>query len=162
MFMPEATNAENRSRDKQRRKVGDFQEWLAEHFPDQLTPLMPRKTPAEARAWVRERYPVIGIDEVLRLQEAHFTYAKLRTRLLGMGAVEDVLGRGHPPELLGEVVRDMQPLLPDKAVREAALADPAGWARQIELARAAASTIAGRRGLTVRQPPPMPAFVPAP
>ncbi|MFM2092005.1 MAG: hypothetical protein RLZZ127_2494 [Planctomycetota bacterium] len=162
MFMPEATTAENRSRDRQRRKVGDFQAWLVEHFPDRLIPPAPRKTPAEARAWVRERYPAIGIDEVLRLQEARFTYAKLRTLLLGMGAVEDVLGPGHPPELLGEVVREMQPLLPDKPARETALADPVGWIRQIEQARTAAATVASRRGLAVRPPPPVPAFVPAP
>jgi hypothetical protein len=62
---------------------------------------------------VRTHFPAIGIDGSLRLQEARFQHAKLRTRLLGMGAVEVVLGPGHPPEVLGELVRYMQPLLPD-------------------------------------------------
>ena len=30
-----------------RRKVGDFQSWLAENFPDRLAPPAPRRTPAE-------------------------------------------------------------------------------------------------------------------
>ncbi len=162
MFMPEATNHENRSRDKQRRKVGDFQSWLSENFPDRLTPPASRCTPAEARAWVRTRFPTIGIDDVLRLQEARFLHAKLRRRLLGMGAVEDMLGPGHPSELLGELVRDMQPLLPDKAECERALADPSGWDSMVTRARQAVGTVAGRRGLTVQCAPPLPAFVPAP
>lgn len=162
MFMPEATNHENRSRDKQRRKVGDFQSWLSEHFPDRLVPPAPRRTPAEARDWVRTRFPAIGIDDALRLQEARFLHTKLRTRLLGMGAVEDVLGPGHPPESLGEIVRDMQPLLPDRAERDAALGDPSGWDRMITMARQAAVTVARKRGLTVRQLPPLPEFVRAP
>ena len=162
MFMPEATNHENRSRDKQRRKVGDFQSWLSENFPDHLAPPAPRRTPAEARDWVRTRFPAIGIDEILRLQEARFLHAKLRTRLLGMGAVEDVLGSGHPPELMGELVRDMQPLLPDKAEREAALADPAGWSQIIAMARRAAATVAQARGLATRSPPPIADFIQQP
>lgn len=162
MFMPEATNHENRSRDKQRRKVGDFQAWLSEHFAERLMPPAPRRTPAEARDWVRARFPATPIDDILRQQEARFVHAKLRTRLLGMGAVEDVLGPGHPPELLGELVREMQPLLPDKATREAALADPSGWSRMIAEARGAAATVASRRGLDVRPAPPIPAFVPTP
>jgi hypothetical protein len=162
MFMPEATNHENRSRDKQRRKVGDFQSWLSDNFPDHLAPPAPRRTPAEARDWVRTRFPAIAIDEILRLQEARFQHAKLRTRLLGMGAVEDVLGSGHPPELLGDLVRDMQPLLPDKAERERALADPAGWPQIIARARRAAASVALARGLAIRLPPPISEFVPRP
>lgn len=162
MFMPAATNAENRSRDKQRRKVGDFQEWLSEHFPDQLTAPHPRKTPAEAQLWVEQHFPNIDITAALDRQHAAFAYAKLRTRLLGMGAVEDVLGPGHPPELLGDIVREMQSFLPPKPEREAALADPKRWADHIRLARAAAAAIAARRGLPVRETPAIPAFVPAP
>lgn len=162
MFMPEATNHENRSRDKQRRKVGDFQSWLSHNFADRLVPPAPRRTPAEARAWVRTRYPAIGIDEVLRLQEARFAHAKLRTRLLGMGAAEDVLGPGHPPELLGDVVREMQPLLPGKAERDQVLADPKGWVDMITLARQVAAQVASKRGLALRQPPTVPTFVPTP
>ena len=162
MFMPEATNHENRSRDKQRRKVGDFQSWLSENFPDRLTPPAARRTPAEARDWVRTRFPAIGIDEILRLQEARFLHAKLRSGLLGMGAVEDVLGPGHPPELMGEIVRDMQPLLPDTAERETALANPAGWSQIIAMARRVAATVAQARGLTTHLPPPIADFIQQP
>jgi hypothetical protein len=161
MFLPEATNNENRSRDRQRRKINDFQAWLAEHFPDQMTPPAPRRTPAEARAWVRAHFPAVGIDDVLRRQEAGFTLAKLRTRLLGLGAVEDVLGPGQSPELLGAIVRDMQPLLPERAVRAAAMADADGWCAQIAAARVAAATVAAARGLATQAPPPIPAFVPS-
>ena len=162
MFLAEATNHENRSRDKQRSKVVDFQAWLHQHHPDRLIPPAPRRTPAEARAWVRARYPAIDLDGILHLQEARFAHAKLRTRVLGIGAAEDVLGAGQPPELLGEVVRDMQPLLPAKASRDAALGEPAGWNALIAQARQAAATVAARRGLDVRPPPPLPAFVPRP
>ena len=162
MFMPEATNHENRSRDRQRRKVGDFQAWLAEHFPDRLAPPAPRRTPGEARAWVRTRFPGVVIDAVLARQEAAYAYARLRTRLLGIGAVEAVLGAGHPPELLGDIVREMQLLLPGKSEREAALADPAGWQHQLTMARQAAATVATQRGLAVLPPVALPVFVPAP
>ena len=162
MFMPEATNNENRSRDRQRRKVGDFQSWLAEHFSDRLAPPGPRKTPAEAREWVRVRFPEVGIDAVLGLQQARFDYAKRCTRLLGLGALEDVLGLGQDPEVLGPLVHAMQPFLPPKAEREAALGDPELWGIQIRLARAAAAAVAIRSGLAIREPPPLPAFTPPP
>lgn len=162
MFMPAATNHENRSRDKQRRKVGDFQDWLAENFPDDLAPPAPRLTPAEACAWVRAHFPLVDIDSVLRLQEARFNYAKLRTRLLGMGALESVIGSDHSPETMGEIVHAMQILLPPKAEREAALADSVRWSDMIRLARAAASAMAAARKIATREPPPLPAFIPAP
>jgi hypothetical protein len=111
---------------------------------------------------VRTRFPAINLNAILARQQACFEHAKLRTRLLGPGAVEDVLGPGHPAELLGELVRDMQTLLPGKAEREGALADPAGWIRMMTLARQAAATVAGSRGLIVQPPPPLPPFVPAP
>lgn len=162
MFLPAATNHENRSRDKQRRKVGDFQAWLAEHCPDHLTEPAPRRTPGEARAWIREHFPTVDLEAALRLQEARFHHAKLRTRLLGLGAVEDVVGLGHPPETLGSIVQGMQELLPSKADREVALADRVRWADMIRLARAAACAIAVGKGLAIQTPPPIPEFVPGP
>ena len=162
MFLPAATNHENRSRDKQRRKIGDFQSWLAENHPDRLESPAPRRNPAEARAWVREHFPSVDLDAVLHRQQARFELARLRTRLLGIGAVEDVIGSGHPPELLGGLVHAMQSLLPAKAEREAALADPTRWADQIRLARAAATAVAVARGLATRTPPPIPDFVQEP
>jgi hypothetical protein len=162
MFLPAATNHENRSRDKQRRKVGDFQEWLATRFPDQLHPPLSRATPLEARAWVRSRYPAIGIDAVLDHQKASFEHAKLRTRLLGLGAVEDVIGASHPLTVMGEIVHGMQALLPPKAEREVALADPLLWGDMILKARVAAAQVAVGRGLATRLPPALPAFVPTP
>jgi hypothetical protein len=162
MFMPAATNHENRSRDKQRRKVGDFQDWLTANFPGQLEAPAPRKTPAEAQAWVRARFPAIGIDAALELQKARFEYAKLRTRLLGLGAVEDVIGTGHPIELQGELVHAMQDLLPPKGEREAAMGDPVRWDDMIRLARTAAAAVAANRGIATRTPPEIPAFRPAP
>ena len=162
MFMPAATNHENRSRDKQRRKVGDFQDWLTENFPDGVEPPAPRRTPAGARDWVRDHFPMVDIDAALRLQEARFTYAKLRTRLLGMGAVAEVIGPDHAPEVMGEIIHAMQALLPPKAEREAALADPMRWADMIRLARAAAAAVAAGRGIATREATPVPAFVAAP
>ncbi len=162
VFMPEATNHENRSRDKQRRKVGDFQAWLGEHFPHRLAPPLPRRTPAEAQAWVRERFPAVAIDQVLRLQEARFLHAKLRTRLLGAGAVADVIGEGHAPELVGRLIHAMQARLPSKTEREAALADADRWFDIISLARNVAVSVAREHGIAVHSPPPVPAFVPEP
>ena len=162
MFLPAATNHENRSRDKQRRKVGDFQDWLMTNFSDQVKPPTPRSTPEEARAWVRSRYPAIGLDSVLDLQKARFEHAKLRTRLLGMGAVADVIGDGHPPELMGEIVYGMQAMLPPKADREAALADSQRWGDMIRQARMAAAEVAAMRGIATQAPPAIPKFVPTP
>ncbi len=162
MFMPAATNHENRSRDKQRRKVGDFQDWLVDNFPDGVEPPAPRRTPGEACAWVRAHFPLVDIDAALHVQEARFAYAKLRTRLLGMGAVTEVIGPGHAPELMGEIVHAMQALLPPKVDREAALADPVRWPDMIRLARSAATAAAAAKGLATREPPAIPAFVPAP
>jgi hypothetical protein len=162
MFMPAATNHENRSRDKQRRKVGDFQDWLVEHFPDQLTPPAPRRTPAEAREWVRQRFPGVDLDRELRRQEATWQRAKAVTRLLGMGAVEEMLGRGHPPEVMGAIVHGMQAFLPPKAEREAAMADPQRWADQIRLARAAAVAVGAAMGFTAQTPEAVAEFIPLP
>jgi hypothetical protein len=162
MFMPEATNNENRSRDRQRRKVGDFQSWLTEHFPTNLVPPAPRKTPAEAREWVRSHFPEIDIDAVLGLQRARFDYAKLCTRLLGIGALEDVLGPGKDPEELGPLIHGMQQFLPPKAERDAALSDPTQWGSLIRLARTAAAAVAAQNGLPIRKMPPLPDFVPPP
>ena len=162
MFMPTATNAENRSRDRQRRKIGDFQEWLSEHFGDGTEAPAPRKAPAEAREWVRQRFPSADIDAVLQLQEDRFTYAKLRTRLLGLGALEDVIDTPHEPESLGRLVHAMQMLLPAKAEREAAMADPVRWPDMIRLARAAATAVAAANGLATHAAPPIHPFVAAP
>jgi hypothetical protein len=162
MFVPAATNSENRSRDRQRRKVGDFQDWLAASFPDQLQPPAPRATPAQAQAWVQARFPHLNLDAALTRQQAVFAYNKLRTHLLGLDAAESVLGPGHPPEMLGGLVRAMQALLPPKADRESALTDPARWADMIRLARTAAMVVAVQRGLPVRMPGEPPPFVPTP
>ena len=162
MFMPAATNHENRSRDRQRRKVGDFQDWLAVNFPSQLEPPAPRKTPAEARAWIRSRFPIVNIDAVLERQKACFEYAKLRTQLLGLGAVEAVIGTNHPPELLGDIVHAMQSLLPPKAERESALADPNRWGDMIQRARTAAASVAASKGIVMQPQQVIPTFVPAP
>jgi hypothetical protein len=160
MFSPEATNHENRSRDRQRRKVGDFQDWLAENYPEQLVARAPRRTSAEAREWVRVHYPAVNIDETLRQQEARFNYVKMRTRVLGMGAVEDVVGPGHDPEILGKIVHGMQALLPPKAERDMALADPVRWGDIILLARAAATAVAITQGMKVQVGPPIPPYCP--
>jgi hypothetical protein len=158
MFLPEATNHENRSRDRQRRKVGDFQDWLSTHFADQLVAPAPRRTPAEARAWVRVHFPAVNLDETIRRQEASFHYAKMRTRLLGLGAVEDVIGPGHDPAIMGQLVHAMQALLPPKVEREAALADPVRWGDMICLARAAATAVAVQAGIRVAGAPPIPGY----
>ena len=162
MFMPSATNHENRSRDKQRRKVGDFQDWLAANFSGHLEPAFPRATTDEARTWVRCHFPAIGIDAVLDLQKARFEHARLRTRLLGLGAVEDDIGPDHSTELMGEIVHAMQAMLPPKSDRESAMADPLRWSDMIRLARASAAAVAGMRNIAVRTPPVIPDFYPAP
>jgi hypothetical protein len=159
MFRPEATNHENRSRDKQRRKVGDFQAWLAANFPDQLEAKALRRTPEAARTWVRSHFPEVGIDNVLALQEARFRHSKLCTRLLGIGAVEDVIGPGHTSEVLGQIIYAMQDLLPSKVEREAALLSPELWGTMITQARAAAAQVARTIGLEIRESPALPAFV---
>ena len=162
MFLPAATNHENRSRDKQRRKVGDFQDWLAINFPEQLTPPAPRKTPAEARVWIQHNFRDVELDKALHNQEACFHYAKFRTKVLGMGAVKDVIGLGHTPEVMGTMVHAMQDFLPAKDEREAALADPLRWIDMIRLARAAATAVAAMKGIPLQAPPPIPQFVPPP
>lgn len=158
MFMPAATNHENRSRDKQRRKVGDLQEWLGENFSHQLAPVAPRKTPTEAQCWVNFQFPDVHLDAVLKVQKATFEHQKLLTRLLGLQAVEDVIGGNHAPELMGEIVHAMQSLLPPKSERTQALADPTRWNDMIRLARAAAAAVATGKGLPLRAPPTIPEF----
>lgn len=163
MFMPEATNHENRSRDRQRRKVGDFQTWLGERFAGKLTAPAPRKTPAEARAWVKERLPEIDIDGAIERQVAQRDHEKRITRIFGLDAAADVLEGKHPREVLGKVVQGMQMHLAPKDERLAAIADPRRWADQVRLARAAATAAARRLRLPVRDEfPPLPDFVPAP
>ncbi len=153
---------ENRSRDKQRRKVGDFQAWISEHFSNRLAAQVPRRTPAEAQAWVREQFPAIAIDQVLSLQEARFLHAKLNTRLLGASAVEDIIGAGHAPELIGRLIHAMQACLPSMQERDAAQADPSRWSAIISLARDAAANVAREHGIAILSPPPVPVFVPEP
>jgi hypothetical protein len=111
---------------------------------------------------VRVHFSAAQIDETLRQQEAQFNYLKMRTRVLGMGAVEDVVGTGHDPEILGKIIHAMQVLLPPKAEREAALADPVRWRDMINLARIAATAVATAQGMRVQTAPPIPAYRPPP
>lgn len=163
MFMPSSTNSENRSRDKQRKKVAEFQDWLREEFPENLLPMEDRKSPEEARDWVHEHFPHVRIYTRLEEQHAQFDYKKLVTRLFGMDAVEAVIDPRYPDKLKGDIVREMQAHLPQRAAREDMLRDAHGWQSTVILARCVAANIARERGIPVREAqPPLPAYVPPP
>ncbi len=147
MFLPEATNNENRSRDRQRRKIVDFQEWLHLHYADDLTPRFARSTPAQAQAWVERNFPDLDIKIIIDQQRQTYLDHKERRHRLGLGAVEAVIGSGYSREMMGEIVRAMQSLLPPIDERERAWTDPE-QAKQVEAqAHTAARSVAMARGI---------------
>ena len=150
MFLPTATNAENRSRDRQRRMIGEFQEWVAATYPDRLTAPTPRATPAQARAWVAAHCPWIDLTAELSRQEAAWTETKARVRALGLAAVEDVVADGVDMAARGAVIRAMQRHLPPPAARAAIMDDPQRRSDLEHLARVAARLCARELGLPLR------------
>ncbi len=112
MFKPESTNAENRSRDKERPMVEKFQTWLS-------TQECLKNCPARTNgAWYFQRLPEhlreLVDDELLR-RDGEASLVKEITACFGMGAVKHVLGLEGAEA--GEVVRAMQPFLPEKIER---------------------------------------------
>lgn len=115
MFMPEGTNAENRSRDKQRPKIKAFQEWLRDNHP------WPKGRPYDVsrvtfdEALLREvdRDPRIGV--MVGAQEKIWNDQKAFAVAVGLGPVEAMAAEPLDKKTMGEVVRRMQPALPEKA-----------------------------------------------
>lgn len=115
MFMPEATNAENRSRDKQRPKIKEFQAWLRRWFTwkpgdPQDIPRMPfeaalGKAHGEFGSRVMEEYQA---QKETWNQERNFLHR------IGAGAVEAVSAKGLSKEDLGLVIRGMQAYMPER------------------------------------------------
>jgi hypothetical protein len=163
VFMPESTNAENRSRDKQRRKVGDFQDWLRSTYPDSTGAPWPKPTPEDAQEWVRCYFPKINLPSIILSQMAASDYGKRVNYLLGVGAVEDVIGPRHSSEVVGDIVRRMLANLPPRHQRMAAMATEEGWRSTITEARMAAMHVALMKQIPLLgATPKIPSFEPRP
>jgi hypothetical protein len=112
MFLPESTNAENRSRDKQRPMVEKFQKWLV---------TQPRDRPCHLRMNGEERFALLPprhqkwVDEKLTERQRELDVQHAITDCFGMGAVKKAIG--IEGEQAGPIIRAMQPLLPTKVGR---------------------------------------------
>lgn len=115
MFMPEATNAENRSRDKQRPKIKEFQAWLRRQFtwkPGDPHDLL--RVPFETA--LAQTHLEFGSRIMLEYQAQKETWNQERNFLhrIGAGAVEAVSAKVLSKEDLGLVIRGMQAHMPER------------------------------------------------
>lgn len=117
-FMPENTNADNRSRDRQRPGYQRFQAWLQARNPE-CTGRLPRWSTTETMHHLR---CVLGDNAVhilqakRRDQEETFNEKKNFNAMWGRDAAAAVLGL-LPDGDLGNVIERMQDYLPGKADR---------------------------------------------
>jgi len=118
MFMPDATNSENRSRDKQRRMIGKFQDWIRSQYPDDCEKLgdYQRFTGAERLHCMPEDLSTHA-QKVLAQRERDEENRAGRSACYGRKAVFEVFGT-LSNEDMGAIIREMQPLLPTKNDRE--------------------------------------------
>jgi hypothetical protein len=115
MFLASQTNAENRSRDKQRPNHLRFQEWIKSNFSSaELTPL-PKRSFEESLEEAELHHP--GIKRDVEDQQREWEDKKRMNYVFGMGAVRENWP-DMPAEQAGAIVRLMQKHLPDKIERE--------------------------------------------
>jgi hypothetical protein len=107
MFLPNSTNAENRSRDKQRKAVQRFQDWIRLFPQEQLI-----KTKVNFN--VSEKYP--HIISILHDQKREWEEMKECNKMWGIDAVK-FIKPSFSKEQIGEIIKLMQPHLPDKKRR---------------------------------------------
>lgn len=115
MFMPAATNAENRSRDRQRPRIKEFQEWLKKYFPwdPVVPPDIPRVTFEKALETVAKTFGAFVINECQQ-QESRWKVERNFNQIVGVDAVAMMSAKPLGPEITGDVIRGMQPYLPTK------------------------------------------------
>lgn len=114
-FMPENTNADNRSRDRARPQYLRFQEWLRTHYS--IKPGKVERWPLEkTREHVRA---IVGRDVMtdVNKQREEWMSNKRDNALWGKDAVAAVCPE-LPDEKVGQVIREMQEHLPKKGDRE--------------------------------------------
>lgn len=120
MFLPHGTNAENRSRDKQRPAVQRFQEWLACACPGAVTAARAHLCFEVARrAWEAEHGDSV-IAHHLANQERSWRIERDCNRAWGIEAVALLADRLRPDidigERSGDLILAMQPFLPHSKI----------------------------------------------
>jgi hypothetical protein len=119
LFMPDATNAENRSRDKNRTMVVKFQEWVSAYAI--LRPAPARATWRDALARLHDAHKSCWHSTVMKEKARRIAMAEERARRVaafGRGAVQEVFGAGLNQDTVGRVIHGMQAHLPEKEERE--------------------------------------------
>lgn len=115
MFTPDATNSENRRRDLARQSINNFQVWVNATFPESVNGTFERIGGAERISMLPEflqRY----VNGVMAQRERDGEDFALRSACYGRAAVEAVFGI-LDTETIGQVIRGMQLLLPNKEER---------------------------------------------
>lgn len=156
MFLPSATTAENRSRDRQRRQIGRFTEWVLTTYPkaDQAhDPLGQRATPAQALAEAETAFPDLDLRQQVAAQQADWQARREDQAALGRAAIRAVLADpdGLAAERLGELIRAVHSHLPRRDERERLLDQPDTRELLLRLARTAARCVVLEAGLAVNR-----------
>lgn len=113
MFMPEATNAENRSRDKQRPKIKEFQAWLSRWFT--RLPGDPQDLPRVSfDAALHQAHLEFGqrVMQERHAQQDTWEHERAFVKSIGIDAVCGVVDADIDMETAGKIIRSMQQYLP--------------------------------------------------
>jgi hypothetical protein len=156
MFLPESTDAENRSRDRQRAMMPRFASWLGltygENFLHQKEGFYERRTFEQAIDYLTKMGFEAWGDLPNRIEEQRRIWEDKRAevRSIGLGAVEHVADEPLTQEQMGEIVHEMQAYLPPKEQREIYLRAVGGQYLMVRLARSVARFLCIKHGYSVK------------
>jgi hypothetical protein len=148
MFVSSETNAENRSRDKQRPGFARFQNWLHKNYDVTRDNYLVFNKETDLFDYAT-MFPFVrtecNIDEVVIDQRESWLAKKKQISTWGMQAVVNVFD-GITPEDAGQIIRGMQPLMPDPEIRNRLYRSDPEYA--LKLAEAAARIAGAELGHT--------------
>lgn len=120
MFVSEATNHENRSRDKQRANFVRFQKWLADNYDTTRDNYLVFDTEKDKFEYACEfdfgSLSEVDVQEALYDQQEKWNGARAQNATWGHTAVVAAYGE-IDPDVEGKIIRDMQPYLPNQDAR---------------------------------------------
>lgn len=122
MFLPKSTNAENRSRDKQRPAVQRFQNWLMNKIESEKELDQHKFSYDEAYCFACNNFDSSIINSEIIDQENEFNLNKEVNAIFGVSAVDKALTKNFDVSKfkigwINEVIKDMQSMLPPKNER---------------------------------------------
>jgi DNA-directed RNA polymerase subunit K/omega len=139
MFLPKATTSENRSRDKNRPKVEQFQAFIQSRYDKDVLDALPPKYTVQQALDILPYKLVEHAHKVISDNREYAAEQQRVTKMFGVDAVQSIFGTGLSDEDVGIIIRQMQGYLPHKDVRYSLARSNAALARQLAAAAAAAA-----------------------